>query len=333
MSVIVSPITNHANKTTSHRTGWARMWAKCLDSKLSFNNDWSKENTVYLEHGMEFNENSKGVNVFLKEPKSWDKLAEKARMIEGFEGELYSLDVDCPDYGARLKSRVRDHSTSAYKDLNFQKISEVCSRAKTIKQEDLSKSGIVLGDSHALSAWRPDAHLSRNDGQTLNGAINRGLDSWTDKFFRENREISFLRTYFGNIDIRHHVCRLATSFSDQRSATLDLVARYIEELINWQQKNEVSKIEIVASLPVENESRKLPKTGYFKGQPFWGSWSERDRVHQIFDEELKKKCNTNGFTFVEWPEHFINDAGELSFDYMEKPRSVHVSPEHYMWGI
>ena len=115
MSLVVSPITNHANKTTSHRTGWGRMWANCLDSKLSFNSDWSKETTVYFEHGMEFNEKSKGVNVFLKEPKSWDKLAEKANMFEAFEGELYSLDIDCPDYGARLKSRVREHSTENFK--------------------------------------------------------------------------------------------------------------------------------------------------------------------------------------------------------------------------
>ena len=181
MPAIVSPITNHANKTTSHRTGWARMWRDCLDSKLLFNNDWSKEDIVYIEHGMEFNENSKGVNVFLKEPKSWDKLAERARMFEQFEGKLYSLDIDCPDYGARLKSRVRDHSTQAYKDLDFDKISEVCSNAETLRQEYLKKNGTVLGDSHALSAWRTDAYLCRKDGQTLNDAKNRGFDSWTKR--------------------------------------------------------------------------------------------------------------------------------------------------------
>ena len=334
MSVVVSPITNHANRTTSHRTGWGRMWANCLDSKLSFNNDWSKENIVYFEHGMEFNENSKGVNVFLKEPKSWDKLAEKAKMFEQFEGKLYSLDIDCPDYGARLKSRVRDHSTRAYKDLDFDKISEVCQNAETIRQEHLSKSGIVFGDSHSLSAWRPDAYLCRNDGLTLNGAVKRGFDRWTRRFtLGANCKPEFLRTYLGNIDIRHHICRLATNPADQKELTLDLVQRYVSELRSWQDKNSVEKIEVVASLPIENESRKLPKTGYFKGQPFWGSWKERDTVHKIFDEALILECQKNGFAFIAWPDHFTNEAGELDFLYMEKPRSVHISPEHYMWNI
>ncbi len=334
MSVVVSPITNHANRTTSHRTGWGRMWAKCLDSKLSFNNDWSKENIVYFEHGMEFNEKSKGVNVFLKEPKSWDKLAEKARMFESFEGKLVSLDIDCPDYGARLKSRVRDHSTQAFKNLDFDKISEACSRAETIRQEDLKKNGIVLGDSHALSAWRADAYLSRNDGQTLNGAINRGFDSWTSRFMHDrSTKPLFLRTYFGNIDIRHHICRLATDSQDQRELTMDLVKRYVAELQSWQERNAVECIEVVASLPIENESRKLPKTGYFKGKPFWGTWEERDSVHKVFNEALNLECQKNGFSFITWPDNFTNEAGELDFRYMEKPRSVHVSPEHYMWEI
>ena len=333
MSAIVSPITNHANRIASHRTGWARMWSACLDSKLLYNSDWSGEDTVYFEHGMEFKENSKGVNVFLKDPKSWDKLAEKAKMIEEFSGELYSLDIDCPDYGARLKSRVREHSTQTYKNLDFDKISEVCSKAKTIKQEDLQRNGIVFGDSHALSAWRPDAYLSRNDGQTLNGALNKGFSTWTERFSPKVKGLQFLRTYLGNIDIRHHLCRLAQTSSEQKQLTTDLVQRYVDELKSWQQENEVPTIEVVASLPIENESRKLPKTGYFKGRPFWGTWQERNSVHHWFDEALSDACINNGFTFVEWPEHFCNEANELDFCFMEKPRSVHISPEHYMWKV
>jgi len=306
------------------------MWAKCLDSELAFNKDWSKESVVYLEHGMEFKKNSKGVNVFLKDPKSWDKLAEKAEMISSFQGALYSLDIECPDYGERLKARVRDHSTNRYKSLDFDKISEVCLSAKTIRQSDMNKSGLVLGDSHALSAWRTDAFLCRNDGQTLNGALSLGLDSWIEEFSASS--LQFLRTCFGNIDIRHHICRLALEKSEQRSLIKDLTKRYFEELSRVRDKYEIEKIEVVAALPIENESRKLPKTGYYKGKPFWGSWQERNSAHQAFNQYCDVLCESLGFELITWPIDFYNHDSELGFEFMEKPRSVHISPKHYLWS-
>ena len=330
MAAIVSPITNHANRDHSHRTGWARMWSSCLGGKLFYSERWDQENTVYLEHGMEFNEKSKGVNVFLKEPKSWDNLAKKAEMLSSFQGDLYSLDIPCPDYGARLKSRVRPHSTDRYRQLDFDKISEVCLKAKTVRQSDLQKKGLVLGDSHALSAWRKDAFLCRNDGQTLNGAINSGFDLWIEKFNKNNLE--FLRTYFGNIDIRHHICRLANDKSGQKNLTKDLIKRYFSELVKVREKYSIESIEVVAALPIENESRKLPKTGYYKGKPFWGSWQERDYVHQYFNQCCESLCKSLNFKFIKWPSNFYNHDGELGFEYMEKPRSVHITPRHYLWS-
>lgn len=330
MTTIVSPINNHANRVYSHRTGWGRMWAKCLGGKLGFNSDWSNSDDVYLEHGMEFNPNSKGVNVFLKDEKSWDKLAEKAKMISSFDGNLYSLDIECPDYGKRLKARVRNHSSNAYKNLDFDKISNVCSKAKTVRQQDLGQSGLVLGDSHALSAWREDAFLCRNDGQTLNGAINAGFDSWINNFSKN--KLGFLRTYFGNIDIRHHICRLEVTQIGQKSAVKDLVSRYFAELTRVQEAFGIEKIEVVSVLPIENEFRKLPKTGYYKGQPFWGPWINRDYASKLFNELCRKMCSRFGYNLIEWPPYFMNELGELDFEFMEKPRSVHISPAHYLWS-
>lgn len=329
MSVVVSPITNHANREHSHRTGWARMWSNCLGSKLIFNQDWSNEPVVYFEHGMEFNENSKSVNVFLKEPESWDKLAKKAEMFMRFSGKLYSLDIDCPDYGERLKSRVRPHSTERYKILDFDKISSVCKSAQTLKQSDIESSEVVLGDSHSLSAWKPGSKLCRIDGQTLNGALERGFSSWIDGLKISNLET--LRTYFGNIDIRHHVCRLATKPMRQRSVIEDLVDRYFKELNFVKEKYAIKNVEVTSLLPVENPSRKLPKTGYYKGKPFWGSWNERSQAVNYFNMLCKVMCKRNGFMFVDWPSFFKNEQGELGFEYMEKPRSVHISPRHYLW--
>jgi len=330
--LIVSPITNHANRIYSHRTGWARMWQKCLPStQLAHNCDWSSAEVVYFEHGMEFNENSKGVNAFLKDPKSWDNLARKARMIQGFEGKIVSLDIDCPDYGMRLRSRVKPHSTDAYKNLDFQLISERCKNATTMRQSDRDCDTLVLGDSHALAAWREDAFLCRNDGQTLNGAINRGFAFWIDRFAANG--LSGLRTYFGNIDIRHHICRLETSETAHEHLVMSLVQQYVAELVSCRDKYELDEVEVVAVLPIENESRKLPKTGWYKGKPFWGSWAERTRVAQVFNEELRRLSAQNNFTVIEWPACFKNIDDELDFGMMERPRSVHISPEHYLWRV
>jgi hypothetical protein len=332
MGLIVSPITNHANRLYSHRTAWGRMWSKCLGSKLAFNSDWSREDTVYFEHGMEFKAKSKGLNVFLKDEKSWDKLAQKAEMFSRFSGQLYSLDIECPDYGERLKARVRDHSSSRYKSLDFNKITDLCKSAKIISQDCLNKRGLVLGDSHALASWRTDAYISRNDGKTLNGSIEEGFDTWIEGF-SVNSDIEFLRTCFGNIDIRHHLCRLFTDEKNQILSTKNLVDRYFSELNRVQEKFKIKSIEVVSAIPIEDESRKLPRTGYFKNKPFWGRWKERDAVHRVFNDRCLELCQKFNYNLIEWPKYFYEDTGKLDFQYMERPRSVHISPEHYLWSI
>ena len=353
--MIISPINNHANRSYSHRTGWGRMWANCLNTQMGFNADWSKEEKVYLEHGMEWKVNAKSINYFLSSEKqlialaaenkvrvlegkpikesSWEKLAAKANMFANFKGQLFSLDIDCPMYGTLLKTRVKPWVPDVFKNLDFNKIDEVCSRATTIKQEDLKRDFVVLGDSHSLSAWSAEACLQRNDGQTLNGAINSGFDYWLQKFANK-KDIKTLRTYFGNIDIRHHVCRLYSGEEAQLSAIKELIKRYFKELEKTKQKYGIKEIQIVAALPIENISRKLPKTGYYKGQPYWGTWDERMMIALEFNRICRSICDRLAdYTFIEWPSKFVNSRGELDFAFMERPQSVHISPEHYMWRI
>lgn len=331
MKAIISPITSHANRIYSHRTGWGRMWGKKMNIPLGFKVDYSNYDEVYFDHGMEFNSKSKGVNVFLKDEKSWDKLAEKAEMIQNFKGQLYSLDIDCPDYGERLKSRLKEHSSDRYKNLDFDKISEVCKNATTIKMDYYKSSSITLGDSHSLSAWKENSYLLRNDGMTLYGALKIGFNNLLDTY--KYSDIETLRLYFGNIDIRHHVCRIGQDELSQREIIEDLCSRYIIEAVNTKWKFKIQNLEIVELLPIENESRKLPKTGYYKGRPFWGSWEERNRAMEDFNSMLELLCEANKIKLIKWPEYFKNFDKELDFEYMEKPRSVHLSPQHYLWKI
>ena len=354
--MIVSPINNHANRVYSHRTGWARMWANCLGTTLGFNADWSNEPKVYLEHGMEWKVGAKSINYFLasekqlkelaeenkkrvadgkpKKESSWEKLAKKAKMFENFEGQLFSLDIDCPMYGTLLKTRIKPWVPQVFKNLDFDKIDQVCKGATTIKQEDLKRGFVVLGDSHSLSAWHEDAALCRNDGQTLNGAISRGFNTWLQPFVDAGSKMSKLRLYFGNIDIRHHICRLATTKEEQLTMTKDLVRRYFAEIQKTMNQYDIAHVEIVGALPIENESRRLPKTGYHKGKPFWGTWQERNDVAEAFNALCKGMCERlSGYTYIGWKDSYKNEKGELDFEYMERPQSVHISPEHYMWSI
>ena len=36
---------------------------------------------------------------------------------------------------------------------------------------------------------------------------------------------------------------------------------------------------------------------------------------------------------VKFPDYFFDETGKLKFDVMEKPQSVHLSPQHYRWDL
>jgi len=44
-------------------------------------------------------------------------------------------------------------------------------------------------------------------------------------------------------------------------------------------------------------------------------------------------ANRNGWQVYKHPEVYFNDKGELTFDVMEKPKSVHISREFYRWDM
>ncbi len=91
--MIVSPITPHSKRLYSHRAGWGHLWSNRLDAAMAYDSDYSKAPTIYLEHGMEFREDSKGLNYFLKSKESYDKLAERLELLQNYSGEVVSLDI------------------------------------------------------------------------------------------------------------------------------------------------------------------------------------------------------------------------------------------------
>jgi len=99
------------------------------------------------------------------------------------------------------------------------------------------------------------------------------------------------------------------------------------------QERGVTNIEVVHCLPIENESRVLPKTGYYKGTPYTGTWSERSALVKEINSSIDDMCRRNGWKSYKHPEVYFNALNELTFDVMEKPKSVHIAREFYRWDV
>jgi hypothetical protein len=169
------------------------------------------------------------------------------------------------------------------------------------------RNNLVIGDSHSISVWPNESYaISRNDGKTLHGFLKLDMD------LSKYEHIIF---YFGNIDIRFHLARQ----NDPIEATKELFKRYCEYASKYNST-------LTMLLPIEDESRKIPKSGQYKGKNFFGSIELRKNLRY----EANRIIFESGIPYLEWPSTFLDDKGNLSFDIMEPKQSVHIRPKYYM---
>ena len=215
-------------------------------------------------------------------------------MLKDFKGKVVSLD------GFQLNSFSLKRKIGLYDNALDFEILELPKKEK-----------IVIGDSHSLSVWQNNEYeISRNDGKTLFG------------FLKEKRDLSEYKEvvmYFGNIDVRFHLYRQPNPLE----ATKELFNRYFEYAAKCNNPT------ITMLLPIENESRVLPKSGTLNGRNFYGTWSERNDVKNLANELIK----TSGIKYNEWPNWFTNEKGEMKFDIMEPKQSVHIKPVNYLKNL
>jgi hypothetical protein len=164
----------------------------------------------------------------------------------------------------------------------------------------------VIGDSHSLSVWKPGYSINRNDGKTLYG------------FLKNPSAKKGSIIYFGNIDIRFHLPRQDSSLF----ATLQLANRYVD----YCQENNLTP---VCLLPVESESRKVPKSGMYKSEPFYGSQKLRSKLVEIFNSVLKDRLNS----VITWPKEWYENIEFYESNVMEPKQSVHVRPKFYKYNF
>jgi hypothetical protein len=243
-----------------------------------------------------------------------------------------SMDIPFIPYGTRCRYKApRDGTSQTWKNVDWEKVQTRCDKVTDWCIDPLYDYGdknikhrMIIGDSHAHSAYKPDSIVLRKDGRTMHSIINKGvLQEITAAGFDLNR-IGDLTCYYGSIDVRHHLCRQ----DNPVQATRELLAKYEEALLKTERK-----VELVKILPIEDESRVIPKMGWYKGLPFYGTRLQRIEVLKAFNDGLDEIAARRGFDIFSWPKDWYEMDPIEFFQLMEVPRSVHLGWKYYRWDL
>lgn len=316
--LVTSPFTPVSSNIHSHRAAQAAIYAEQLSAEFGnvhldrtgdIHPDPGSFDQVYTYHG---NDWFGSLNLFggMKNYSNIDKLIRYSKL----KAPVYSLWIDHPKYSEMLKPRLDGDIHPDWHLVDWENLKKLEDTAITIREIETTNRA-VAGDSHAICMYRPGWFVNSVPFKTLHGAIKEGLQT----FIEPHHEIA--EFYFGNIDVRHHLCRQP----NPEQAARDLAKKYYEQLYQL----DLAKVYAYELLPIEHESRILPKTGYYKGTPFYGLWEQRNKCRLVFKDEMKKLCAQGGVNFIEWVDPLLNERGELDFECMEKPKSVHLSRNSY----
>ena len=254
--------------------------------------EWKDYNTLIICEGVNFMEDSFNVPGG-PQPEHYEKM----KAVAEFQGRIFFVNkrFDFEGFNKRLK----------IPNLTFK---EGILWNVFMEHGRLSRKA-VIGDSHALSVWRPGYSLDFTAGRTLHGFLKRRIVE------EINEKYDKVTLYFGNIDLRFHLMRQQLPFS----ATVDLFTRYVDFAMQLKDAT------LVNLLPVEHESRKIPGTGLYKKQPFFGTRSERMGLREM----ANKIMNESGLKTIQWPEEWVDEDGAKMLDILEQKQSVHLRPKHY----
>lgn len=316
--VVIDGLTRSATtRPGSHKSAWSRL-LKCQLETAGFqayiaNGDTSYEtfDTLLLDNGRGFN----GHNFLYS---SLDdaverRLARYAKFVGRDDTEVYSVNQPMPDIYAWCMSKKYFKFTPEELQLK-QKVTHF--------DQVFSSSTAFIGDSHTPSVWLPGAELHAFDNKTLYNVLN--TQTLMSLVGSHHVHVQF---YFGNADIRHHLMRR----EDPVKAVQELVRDYAEQAVKVMTRG--VQVVLTELLGIEDESRKLPKSAYHKGTPFYGSWAQRNYLKEVFNCQLAFYCKQYGLGCYQHPSMFLGADGKLKFSVMEKPSSIHISPEFYRTNL
>lgn len=305
-AALVGLLNNVGGSTSHHGGGYHRIMTRMVkdaypEINFEINPDpdtWKGFDAIYILEGVNYQEN---VFNFIggPQPEHRKKLEALKEWYAQKGDQIFSINVPL-DLNSFNKRFGLDYIFPALRTL------------RVVEEYAQSQRKVVIGDSHSLSAWKPGWGLRRTDGKTLHGFLKIADTVELNDKFEETI------TYFGNIDLRFHLMRQP----DPVKATVDLFSAYA----NFS--NHLKNNTIVGLLPVEREDRKLPGTGLYKGEKFFGTRQDRMNLREIAHNVLRQ----TGVKFIEWPESWIDTDGSAMFEYMEPRQSVHLKPKYYMFA-
>jgi len=298
-------LTNLGTRLYSHNAGWTYVTRSILSEKcgqevdiVSNADDFDQYDALIINEGANF---KPGVFNFFGGAQ--DRQVQALKKFSSYKGNVFYLG-DFADYTIPCKKRK---DLSDISDLTFPE-------GKVIDISNYGES-IIIGDSHSISAWEPGKTINRLDGKTLNGALKIGLKNLIPSKYQNN-----IQFYFGNIDVRFHFKRFGGAH-----AIVKIFDRYVKQL--KELKEEGYNITLTHLIPVEDESRKIPGTGKYLGENFFGSQQERLEYVEYFNYLIDKTAESLGLKVAKW---YNLDYNGLSFDDMESRQSVHIRPSSYM---
>lgn len=327
---ITNLLSNITARDGSHKGGWARL-LKCQLKNLGFDSVEILDNkdslgefdVIIFDLGAEY---SGALNMFggLDE-----KVFKRLLELKHFKGTLYSWRNDLPSVLSLSGRRSNASTCEAFKqtpETFLQEVQDVLDTCKTFEHTYRTDS-LLIGDSHTPSVWDPSMMIERRDGRTLNGMVEHNTIAKFIKTFQIDmgHPLKSIQIHCGSIDVRHHLCREA----NPQEATVALVSAMVEQARQFD-----GQIGFTHTMGIEDESRDLPKTGFFKGTPFYGSWAQRNELRQIYNAVIEGNADLDDNMYVtKFPMYFFDREGKLGFHVMEKPQSVHLSPEYYRWNL
>ena len=289
---IIGVLYNPPKLDMTHPAGWNHIVRDILFPDAEFlteNDNWLDYDQLLICHGLNYKEGSYNVVGGIT-----DLHIKRLNMLYNFKGKLHSFDnFDIKDF---IKNRNVDFNWE--KEWKYNKL--------TLPKKDK----IVVGDSHSLSVWPNNEYeIKRIDGKTLYGYLKDPLD------LSRYKDVIL---YFGNIDIRFHLCRQPNPLR----SSVELFERYI----NYAKKYNAT---VTHLLPIESEDRKLPKSGQYKDQNFFGTREQRQTLVHIINDLMDK----SGLNIISWPDDWYDNIYYYEKEVMERTQSVHLKPRYYKKNI